>query len=201
MTPPPPVTPTPPQAVPQEGDAIDIAMLLRPRFPGCCGESDSVCRPGLALAWQAGRPSSLPARRSRKLLPKPEALQVADLGQSPVGEKGLPRGSKCRSDRSRGCQEGLQDWLAAPHRGGREFLAWPGARDSPVSWQCFISFIPEWRTGLVLWSVRNMIPARQSGKGLPVSSQVVFIGIGTLFRKKRGFQRQVELQVPTMPFT
>lgn len=67
--------------------------FCRPRFPGCCGESDKVCRQGPAPAWQAGQPYSLPARHSRKLLPRPEALQVSELGQSPVGEKGLPRGS------------------------------------------------------------------------------------------------------------
>lgn len=39
-------------------------------------------------------------------------------------------------------------------------------------------------------------------KGLPVSSQVVFVGMGNLSRKKEGLQeRQAGLQIPTMPFT
>lgn len=40
--------------------------------------------------WLAKQAIALPARRSRKLSPRPEALQVAALGQSPVGEEGLP---------------------------------------------------------------------------------------------------------------
>lgn len=93
-----PVPPTPLKIFPVKEKPVKTLLLLcfcRPRFPGCCRESDKVCRQGLASAWQAGQPYSLPARRSRKLLPRPEALQVAELGQSPVGEKGLPRGSKC----------------------------------------------------------------------------------------------------------
>lgn len=93
-----PVPPTPLQDIRCEGEASEdtvAALLLQTQVPRLLREIRQSVQAGTGPGL-ASRPTySLPARRSRKLLPRPEALQVAELGQSPVGEKGLPRGSKC----------------------------------------------------------------------------------------------------------
>lgn len=95
----------------------------RSRFPGSrlgTGSSEGLMAQSTATVLASG-PHSLRARRSRKVLPRPDDPQVPELGQSPAGERGPSR--KCWA----GPCLPARGLVAAPSPGGREMLAWPEA--------------------------------------------------------------------------
>lgn len=80
-----------------------------------------------AVVVLASGPHDLPARRSRKVLPRPEDQQVPELGQSPVGRKASLEEVP---GRRRACQQG-RDW---PRPQVLEVeRCWPGPQPTPGS--------------------------------------------------------------------
>lgn len=181
----------------REGRGAAACFWLRSWFPGSCaglgrwpwtgrGRGGILASGGARPLVLAGRTHNLPARRSRKVLPRPEDVQVPELGQSPGG-RSAPRGSGWREQ---DCQQG-RDWLEA-RLGGGEPRAWPVACDA-VRWQPRASLIPR-SEGRPLPGAGRSDSACPMGRaaGCPVLwsllSFIIYFGKSVGFWVRRGFR-------------